>query len=69
MNRTGWLCPRCNKVNSPDVMKCDCVPDLVPQLPNIFDFWINCQCAFPSANCQKSDCPRRLLTWSSTNAS
>lgn len=24
MNNTGWICPRCRKVNAPDVKQCDC---------------------------------------------
>lgn len=23
-NRTGWICPKCNKVMSPDVKSCSC---------------------------------------------
>ena len=26
---TGWLCPRCKKVNAPHVRQCDCEPDAV----------------------------------------
>lgn len=28
---TGWLCPRCERVNAPDVKQCPCQP---PTLPN-----------------------------------
>jgi hypothetical protein len=31
LNPIGWLCPRCGKVNAPDVKQCDCKP---PQLPH-----------------------------------
>lgn len=38
--RQGWICPRCDKVLSPDVKECSCVlPDLIgkplPSLPDI----------------------------------
>ncbi len=25
-NNTGWICPRCNKVNAPSVQQCSCSP-------------------------------------------
>lgn len=28
-NREGWICPKCKRVNSPDVKTCDCVPDII----------------------------------------
>jgi hypothetical protein len=27
---TGWLCPRCGKVNSPDMKQCGCGPERLP---------------------------------------
>lgn len=24
---TGWICPRCDKVNAPDIKSCDCKKD------------------------------------------
>ncbi len=26
--RYGWLCPRCNRVNAPDVKECQCKPEV-----------------------------------------
>lgn len=23
-NRLGWICPKCNKIHSPDVLSCNC---------------------------------------------
>lgn len=25
MANEGWECPRCNKINAPDIKECDCV--------------------------------------------
>ena len=25
-NNSGWICPRCNKVNAPFRVTCDCMP-------------------------------------------
>jgi len=30
--KEGWLCPRCEKVNSPDIVQCLCEPDLIEKL-------------------------------------
>lgn len=27
MNNTGWICPRCGKVNAPDIKQCSCSGD------------------------------------------
>lgn len=31
MPSVGWTCPRCHKVNSPDVSQCDCEPQAEAQ--------------------------------------
>jgi len=33
---TGWLCPRCKKVNAPDVKQCDCEPGVEPSPFNLY---------------------------------
>ena len=43
MNK-GWICPRCDKVNAPNVKSCDCKsdeklkqPDDIEELKKLFD--------------------------------
>lgn len=71
---TGWLCPRCNVVHAPSVLRCECkATDKAPTVPGTtYDEWVREQkrkhTTLPCVHCGRVGaelcgriyCPQRL---------